>query len=108
MSRHQADLVLCMRQPGTHFGLVCSKCDGKCPLCDSYTDPTVPVRLCAQCSQGRSAKNCIICGNPNGIVTAHFCAECCRAERNRDGCPRVLNVGNNRLEHHFDSRQTSK
>ena len=35
MSRHQYDLIQCMKQPGKSIGLLCSNCDGKCPICDS-------------------------------------------------------------------------
>ena len=28
MSRHQYDLIQCMKQPGKSIGLLCSNCDG--------------------------------------------------------------------------------
>ncbi|CAR27462.1 hypothetical protein ZYGR_0I07370 [Zygosaccharomyces rouxii] len=105
MSRHQFDLVMCMRQPGTHVGLLCEKCDGRCPICDSYVRPKSKVRICGQCAFGKSGNSCIICGAP-GLTEAYYCWECCKLEKNRDGCPRITNVGSNRTDRHFEKKSS--
>ena len=33
-------------------GRLCEKCDGKCPVCDSYVRPAVLVRICDECNYG--------------------------------------------------------
>jgi hypothetical protein len=33
-------------------GRLCEKCDGKCPICDSYVRPCTLVRLCDECNYG--------------------------------------------------------
>lgn len=94
MSRHQFDLLVCMNQPGTNIGLVCEKCDGRCPICDSFVNPANLVHICDTCAYGKGATSCIMCGS-RGTSEAHYCQECCLLERDRDGCPKILNVGSN-------------
>ncbi|CCD22649.1 U2 snRNP complex subunit RDS3 NDAI_0A04940 [Naumovozyma dairenensis CBS 421] len=103
MSRHQFDLVMCMKQPGTHIGLLCEKCDGKCPICDSYIRPKNKVKICHNCAFGKSGSSCIICGNP-GINKAYYCWECCKQEKDRDGCPKIINIGSNRTDKYFEKK----
>ena len=89
MSRHNPDLVLCMKQPGIHIGRLCDKCDGKCPICDSYVRPANVIRICDECAFGNFAGKCIICGG-QGISDAFYCYECTRLEKIADGCPNRL------------------
>lgn len=107
MSRHQFDLLMCMNLPGTNIGKLCERCDGRCPVCDSNVKPTSKVRICDQCSIGESSGKCIICGGL-GISDAFYCWECCKLERNRDGCPKILNIGNNKIDRHFEKKLTNK
>ncbi|ABN67202.2 predicted protein [Scheffersomyces stipitis CBS 6054] len=98
MSRHQYDLIQCMKQPGKSIGLVCSACEGRCPLCDSYVKPTTKVRICHECSMGHLNNKCILCANYLGDdkelgTPAYYCLECVRLEKDREGCPRIVNVG---------------
>lgn len=98
MSRHQYDLIQCMKQPGKSIGLVCQQCDGKCPICDSFVKPTTKVRICHECSFGHLYNKCILCSNYLGDnnelgVAAYYCAECVRTEKHREGCPRIVNIG---------------
>lgn len=98
MSRHQYDLVQCMKQPGASVGLVCALCEGRCPICDSYVKPTTLVKICEGCNFGHLANKCILCTNflgnskENGLPS-YYCLECVRSEKDREGCPRVINVG---------------
>ncbi|QHS76809.1 U2 snRNP complex subunit RDS3 [Saccharomyces paradoxus] len=105
MSRHQFDLIMCLKQPGVQTGLLCEKCDGKCPICDSYVRPKRKVRICESCSFGKQAKNCIICNLNAGVNDAFYCWECCRLGKDKDGCPRILNLGSNRLDRHFEKKK---
>ena len=57
-----SDLVMCRKQPGIALGRLCDKCDGKCPVCDSYVRPTTLVRICDECSFGNYQNKCVVCG----------------------------------------------
>ncbi|KAL7664388.1 Pre-mRNA-splicing factor RDS3 [[Candida] zeylanoides] len=99
MSRHQYDLVQCMKQPGPALGLVCPQCDGRCPVCDSFVKPTAAVRVCGECSVGHLAQKCILCGHTvDEGVPSYYCLECVRLEKDREGCPRIINVGSTRSD----------
>jgi hypothetical protein len=57
-----SDLVMCRKQSGIAIGRLCDKCDGKCPVCDSYVRPTTLVRICDECSFGNYQNKCVVCG----------------------------------------------
>jgi PHD finger-like domain-containing protein 5A len=97
MSRHHPDLVMCRKQSGIAIGRLCDKCDGKCPVCDSYVRPTTLVRICDECSFGNYQNKCIVCGG-EGISDAFYCFECTRLEKDRDGCPKIINLGSSRTD----------
>ncbi|KAI5999417.1 PHF5-like protein [Pisolithus orientalis] len=122
MSKHHPDLIMCRRQPGigkysfigtlvallirntTAIGRLCEKCDGKCPVCDSYVRPETLVRICDECNFGTYGGRCIICGSP-GISDAYYCAECTRLEKDRDGCPKIVNLGASRTDLFYERRR---
>lgn len=104
MSRHQHDLVMCMKQPGISIGKVCEKCDGKCPVCDSHVRPTTKVRICPECAFGNRSNHCIICGS-SGVADAFYCYECTRLEKDRDGCPNIINVGSNKTQRYYERKK---
>ncbi|GAC94934.1 hypothetical protein PHSY_002507 [Pseudozyma hubeiensis SY62] len=95
--RHHPDLILCRKLPGIAIGRLCEKDDGKCPICDSYVRPATLVRICEECNFGSSGGKCIICGG-QGVSDAYYCAECTRLEKDRDGCPKVVNLGASRTD----------
>ena len=97
MSRHHPDLVMCRKAPGISLGRLCDKCDGKCPVCDSYVRPTTLARVCDECSFGNYQNKCIVCGG-EGISDAFYCFECTRLEKDRDGCPKIINLGSSRTD----------
>lgn len=97
MSRHHPDLVMCRKTSGISIGRLCDKCDGKCPVCDSYVRPTTLVRICDECSFGNYQNKCVVCGG-EGISDAFYCFECTRLEKDRDGCPKIINLGSSRTD----------
>ncbi|KZM22236.1 hypothetical protein ST47_g6603 [Ascochyta rabiei] len=97
MSRHHPDLVMCRKQSGISIGRLCDKCDGKCPVCDSYVRPTTLARICDECSFGNYQNKCVVCGG-EGISDAFYCFECTRLEKDRDGCPKIINLGSSRTD----------
>ncbi len=62
------------------IGRLCEKCDGKCPICDSYVRPATLVRVCDECNYGSYEGRCVICGNP-GVSDAYYCKECTLQEK---------------------------
>jgi PHD finger-like domain-containing protein 5A len=91
------DLVMCRKQAGISIGRLCDKCDGKCPVCDSYVRPTTLARICDECSFGNYQNKCVVCGG-EGISDAFYCFECTRLEKDRDGCPKIINLGSSRTD----------
>lgn len=67
------------------------------PICDSYVRPATLVRICEECNFGSCGGKCIICGG-QGVSDAYYCAECTRLEKDRDGCPKVVNLGASRTD----------
>lgn len=92
-----SDLVMCRKQAGISIGRLCDKCDGKCPVCDSYVRPTTLARICDECSFGNYQNKCVVCGG-EGISDAFYCFECTRLEKDRDGCPKIINLGSSRTD----------
>ena len=92
MAKHHPDLIMCRKQPGIAIGRLCLKCDGKCPICDSYVRPQTLVRTCDECNYGSYLGRCVICGG-KGVSDAYYCQECTMLEKDRDGCPKIINLG---------------
>ena len=88
---------MCRKTSGIAIGRLCDKCDGKCPVCDSYVRPTTLVRICDECSFGNYQNKCVVCGG-EGISDAFYCFECTRLEKDRDGCPKIINLGSSRTD----------
>ena len=42
--------------------------------------------------------------NP-GISDAYYCAECTRLEKDRDGCPKIVNLGASRTDLFYERRR---
>lgn len=87
------------------MGRLCEKCDGRCPICDSYVRPEEGVRICDECNYGASKERCIVCGANGAQAEAFYCHECCLQEKDRDGCPRIINVGGARLDMIYDRKR---
>ena len=79
------------------MGRVCGRCEGRCVVCDSYVNPCMVVRICDECNFGASEGQCIVCGS-RGTSDAHYCQECVVQELDRDGCPRVVNLGVSKMD----------
>eukprot|EP00762_Andalucia_godoyi_P005461 ANDGO_08467.mRNA.1 PHD finger-like domain-containing protein 5A len=104
MSKHNPDLVMCRRLVGIGAARLCDKCDGRCPICDSYVQPTVKARVCDDCNSGPAQGRCIICGGP-GTADAFYCRSCAALEKDRDGCPRIINVGAAKADMFYERRK---
>ena len=71
---------------------MCISGDGKCVICDSFVNPKEMVHICDECNYGSNENRCVVCGNV-GVTDAYYCRECVQQEKNRDGCPKVVNLG---------------
>jgi PHD finger-like domain-containing protein 5A len=47
---------------------------------------------------------CIIC-NAKGVADAYYCKECVMLEKDRDGCPRVVNIGISRTDKYYERKK---
>ena len=101
---------------------MCEKCDGKCVICDSYVRPCTLVRICDECNYGsyQVLQNytqiyfqlnyfplqgrCVICGGP-GISDAYYCKECTVQEKDRDGCPKIVNLGSSKTDLFYEMKK---
>ena len=50
--------------------------------------------------QGR----CTICGGP-GISDAYYCRECTQQEKDRDGCPKIVNLGSSKTDLFYERKK---
>ncbi|KUF77883.1 Pre-mRNA-splicing factor ini1 [Phytophthora nicotianae] len=104
MAKHHPDLVMCRKQPGVAIGRLCEKDDGKCVICDSYVRPCTLVRICDECNYGSYQGRCVICGGP-GISDAYYCRECTQLEKDRDGCPKIVNLGSSKTDLFYERKK---
>ncbi|KDO66922.1 hypothetical protein CISIN_1g037283mg [Citrus sinensis] len=96
--------LLCRKQPGIAIGRLCEKCDGKCVICDSYVRPCTLVRVCDECNYGSFQGRCVICGGV-GISDAYYCKECTQQEKDRDGCPKIVNLGSAKTDLFYERKK---
>ncbi|CAG0915665.1 unnamed protein product [Notodromas monacha] len=104
MAKHHPDLIFCRKQPGVAIGRLCEKCDGKCVICDSYVRPCTLVRICDECNYGSYQGRCVICGGP-GVSDAYYCKECTILEKDRDGCPKIVNLGSSKTDLFYERKK---
>ncbi|OWM86740.1 hypothetical protein CDL15_Pgr015776 [Punica granatum] len=107
MAKHHPDLIMCRKQPGIAIGRLCEKCDGKCVICDSYVRPCTLVRVCDECNYGSFQGRCVICGGV-GISDAYYCKECTQQEKDRDGCPKIVNLGSAKTDLFYERSSGGK
>ena len=103
-ARHHHDLIMCRKQPGISIGRTCQKCDGKCVICDSFVRATTLVRICDECNYGSMEGRCVVCGM-KGVSDAYYCRECVITGKDRDGCPKIINLGSARVDLFYERRK---
>ena len=107
MAKHHPDLIMCRKQPGIAIGRLCLKCDGKCPICDSFVRPQTLVRICDECNYGSYQGRCVICGG-KGVSDAYYCQECTQLEKDRDGCPKIINLGTAKTDLFYERKSVHR
>mmetsp|Transcript_7169 Transcript_7169/g.15816 ORF Transcript_7169/g.15816 Transcript_7169/m.15816 type:complete len:111 (+) Transcript_7169:287-619(+) len=104
MAKHHPDLVMCRKQPGIALGRLCEKCDGKCVICDSFVNPSTIVHICDECNYGSLEGRCVVCGGV-GVTDAYYCRECVGVGKDRDGCPKVVNLGSTKTDLFYERKK---
>jgi PHD finger-like domain-containing protein 5A len=84
--------------------LSCILGDGKCVICDSFVNPQTLVHICDECNYGSFEGRCVICGNP-GVTDAYYCRECVQQEKDRDGCPKIVNLGATKTDLFYERKK---
>ena len=46
----------------------------------------------------------MICGGP-GISDAYYCRECTQQEKDRDGCPKIVNLGSSKTDLFYERKK---
>jgi PHD finger-like domain-containing protein 5A len=104
MSKHHPDLIMCRKQPGIAVGRVCETCDGRCVICDSHVRLSTLVRICDECNFGSLKGRCVVCNAP-GVSDAYYCKECVMLEKDRDGCPKIVNIGSAKTDRFYERKK---
>ncbi|KAM0021489.1 hypothetical protein Hdeb2414_s0024g00651591 [Helianthus debilis subsp. tardiflorus] len=47
---------------------------------------------------------CVICGGV-GISDAYYCKECTQQEKDRDGCPKIVNLGSAKTDLFYERKK---
>ena len=89
-------LFLCYTTPNTG--------DGKCVICDSFVNPHTLVHICDECNYGSFEGRCVVCGNP-GITDAYYCRECVQQGKDREGCPKIVNLGATKTDLFYERKK---
>lgn len=122
--RHSGDTQrLCRKLIGVSTGFVCDAHEGRCVICDAFTEMAKPAKICDDCgfqrkslhsqmplsnsaaaantsngddkpgnSQLSQQQRCIVCNRDRASDVAYYCRSCVLLEKDRDGCPVVLNL----------------
>ena len=86
------------------FFLLSKTGDGKCVICDSFVNPHTLVHVCDECNYGSFEGRCVVCGNP-GVTDAYYCRECVQQEKDRDGCPKIVNLGSTKTDLFYERKK---
>jgi len=78
--------------------------DGLCCICNSFVNPHTIVHVCDECNYGSLQGRCVICGNP-GVCDAYYCRECVQQEKDRDGCPKIVNLGSTKTDLFYERKK---
>ena len=78
--------------------------DGHCVICDSFVNPQERVRICEECNYGSLQGRCVVCGG-TGITDAYYCRECVQQEKDRDGCPKIVNLGSTKTDLFYERKK---
>lgn len=52
----------------------------------------------------RRQGKCVVCGSP-GVADAFYCVECTILEKDREGCPKIINVGTAKIDLVYEKKK---
>ena len=78
--------------------------DGICCVCNSFVNPEKVVHICDECNYGSHQGRCVICGNA-GVTDAYYCRECVQLENDRNGCPKIVNLGATKTDLFYERKK---
>ena len=83
--------------------------------------PSCLVRICDECNYGSYQGRCVGCGGKGISVSfrsscdnlpqctflqdAYYCKECAIQEKDRDGCPKIVNLGSARTDLFYERKK---
>lgn len=70
----------------------------------SYVRPATLVRICDECNFGSFQGRCVVCGGP-GVADAYYCVGCTRLEKDREGCPKIINLGTSKTDLFYERKK---
>ena len=73
-------------------------------ICDSYVHPWAIVKVCDECNFGSFQGRWTICGGP-GISDAYYCKEWVLLEKDRDGWPKIVNLGSAKTDLFYERKK---
>lgn len=73
-------------------------------LSSSYVRPATLVRICDECNFGSFQGRCVVCGGP-GVADAYYCVGCTRLEKDREGCPKIINLGTSKTDLFYERKK---
>lgn len=92
---------MCRKLPGVKIGLVCPEHEDRCVICDGYAQMVQMARVCDDCSFGpQNDGKCIVCGSNKAEQPAYYCSYCVALEKDRDGCPKVMQMSQHKRDAH--------
>ncbi|XP_054406725.1 PHD finger-like domain-containing protein 5A [Pongo abelii] len=106
MAKHHPNLIFCCKPAGVVIGRLCEKCDSKRVICDSSVRPCTLMCICDECNYVSYQGCCVICGGP-GVSGAYYCKQCTIQEKDRDGCPKIVNLGSSKTDFFYEHKKCS-
>ncbi|KAI5059024.1 hypothetical protein GOP47_0025343 [Adiantum capillus-veneris] len=62
------------------------------------------LSLLSQQQTWKSVRRCIICGGV-GFSDAYYCKECTQQDKDRDGCPKIVNLGTSKTDLFYEHKK---
>eukprot|EP00958_Prasinococcus_capsulatus_P013055 scaffold1318_cov388-Prasinococcus_capsulatus_cf.AAC.76 len=88
-----------MKLPGIAIGRLCEKCTPWTRL-----EHLVVKRLLLESRLWTLWGRCVICGG-HAVSDAYYCKECTQQEKDRDGCPKIINLGSAKTDLFYERKK---
>ena len=70
----------------------------------ALTSASLAIAAFARASAAACAIAWLICGGP-GISDCYYCKECTQQEKDRDGCPKIVNLGSSKTDLFYERKK---